>query len=245
MKLGLALLQEARRGTESQWQLYVEALPKRVETLVHWSDAELQQLHMDSTAVEKELINHVRSVPRINLIKLLINLIKNLINLIKNLINLITKQDQQMHVTKSANTLLQEGEEGQQLTVACTTQNDFCTKSVSFMYFSIIPCLRWLQAKQQLVDIEEDYDKLKTTPIVSELKISFEDLLWASDMCTSRSYAIQKQIGAQAPVSFMFGNLLCHMSMHVGCLVVTCQHLLKILPHQPIGPAPAVAAVCK
>lgn len=62
VKLGLMVLKEARKGTESFWHLWLEALPRQVQTLIHWSDAELQELQMDSTSLEKKYHSHVRPV---------------------------------------------------------------------------------------------------------------------------------------------------------------------------------------
>ena len=59
VKLGLLLLKEVKRGPESPWHLWVDSLPQQIDTLIHWSDAELKQLQMDTTATERELLTHV------------------------------------------------------------------------------------------------------------------------------------------------------------------------------------------
>ena len=52
-----------------------------------------------------------------------------------------------------------------------------------------------IQVKQQLLDTEQDYDQLKSTPFVTSLGITLEDLKWATDMSTSRSFVIPKGLG--------------------------------------------------
>ena len=52
-----------------------------------------------------------------------------------------------------------------------------------------------LQVKRQLSDIKDDYDSLQSTRLVTDLDITLEDLIWASDMVTSRSFAFPKQLG--------------------------------------------------
>ena len=52
-----------------------------------------------------------------------------------------------------------------------------------------------MQVKQQLLDTEQDFDRLQNTPLVTSLDITLEDLIWASDIVTSRSFAIPKQLG--------------------------------------------------
>ena len=53
-----------------------------------------------------------------------------------------------------------------------------------------------LQVNQQLLDTEQDYDRLKNTPLVTSLGITLEDLMWATDIVNSRSFAIPKALGA-------------------------------------------------
>lgn len=52
-----------------------------------------------------------------------------------------------------------------------------------------------IQVKQQLVDTEQDYERLRNTPFVTSLGITLGDLKWAADMATSRSFAIPKGLG--------------------------------------------------
>lgn len=58
-QLGLILLKEARQGPKSKFHIWIESLPQEVPTLLHWTDKELQQLQMDSTATEKEFVAQV------------------------------------------------------------------------------------------------------------------------------------------------------------------------------------------
>lgn len=44
-------------------------------------------------------------------------------------------------------------------------------------------------------DIKQDYSRLESTSMVSQLDVTFEDLVWVSDMVTSRSFAFPKQLG--------------------------------------------------
>lgn len=69
------------------------------------------------------------------------------------------------------------------------------------------PCAMLLQIKQQLQDLHEDYDRLKATPAASQLKLSFDDILWASDMVTSRSFTIDRQLG-ESPVPVVTQDIL-------------------------------------
>ena len=57
-------------------------------------------------------------------------------------------------------------------------------------------CLIVIQTKDQLADIKRDFASLETTSLVPDLNISLEEVIWASDMVTSRSFAFQKQLGA-------------------------------------------------
>ncbi|KAL0044789.1 hypothetical protein WJX82_009632 [Trebouxia sp. C0006] len=57
------------------------------------------------------------------------------------------------------------------------------------------------QIKQQLADITDDYRRLQSTPLVSDLDISLEDLIWASDMVTSRSFVFPKQEAWWSPLA--------------------------------------------
>ena len=58
-QLGLIFLKEVKRGTESRFHGWIESLPKEVPTLIHWTDKELQQLQLDSTTAEKDLLAEV------------------------------------------------------------------------------------------------------------------------------------------------------------------------------------------
>jgi len=52
-----------------------------------------------------------------------------------------------------------------------------------------------LQIKQQLADITDDYRRLQSTALVNDSDITLQDLVWASDMITSRSFVYPKQEG--------------------------------------------------
>ena len=56
-----------------------------------------------------------------------------------------------------------------------------------------------LQIKQQLADIKDDYSRLQSTSFATQLDVTLQDLVWASDMVTSRSFAFPKQLGAISP----------------------------------------------
>ena len=46
------------------------------------------------------------------------------------------------------------------------------------------------------MDTEQEYDRLQNTPLATTLDLTLEDLTWAADMATSRSFGIPKQLGA-------------------------------------------------
>lgn len=45
------------------------------------------------------------------------------------------------------------------------------------------------------MDTEQDYDRVQNTPLATTLDLTLEDLTWAADMATSRSFGIPKQLG--------------------------------------------------
>ena len=57
-----------------------------------------------------------------------------------------------------------------------------------------------LQIKQQLADITDDYRRLQSEPLANDLDITLQDLIWASDIVTSRSFVFPKQEGKSHPV---------------------------------------------
>ncbi|KAL0024826.1 hypothetical protein WJX79_002354 [Trebouxia sp. C0005] len=57
------------------------------------------------------------------------------------------------------------------------------------------------QIKQQLADVTDDYRRLQSTPLVKDLDISLQDLVWASDMVTSRSFVYPKQEAWWSPLA--------------------------------------------
>ena len=79
-----------------------------------------------------------------------------------------------------------------------------CSKAVQqnllgIRAFPLYDCLivrTLMQTKDQLADIKRDFASLQSTSLVSDLNISLEEVIWASDMVTSRSFAFQKQLGA-------------------------------------------------
>ncbi len=79
-----------------------------------------------------------------------------------------------------------------------------------------------LQVKRQLSDIKDDYDSLQSTRLVTDLDITLEDLIWASDMVTSRSFAFPKQLGT---------------AFHRMCINACSDWRVKLLsqPHMPLS----------
>ena len=58
-QLGLILLKEAKQASKSKFELWIESLPSEVQTLMNWSQKELQQLQMDTTSTEKDFLRQV------------------------------------------------------------------------------------------------------------------------------------------------------------------------------------------
>ena len=52
-----------------------------------------------------------------------------------------------------------------------------------------------LQVGQQMDELQEAYWKLQSSPLVSQLNTTFDELVWASDMVRSRAFAIAKSEG--------------------------------------------------
>lgn len=78
-----------------------------------------------------------------------------------------------------------------------------------------------VQVKQQLVDTEQDYDRLQNTPFVTRLGITLGDLKWAADMATSRSFAVPKGLGGTA----LEVCLLCYRHItNIFCMMLTTVH---------------------
>jgi len=49
-----------KRGGESPWHVWIQSLPRRFNTLMHWNQQELDQLHMNSTTAEQDFLIQVR-----------------------------------------------------------------------------------------------------------------------------------------------------------------------------------------
>lgn len=59
LQLALILLSEFKKGTASKWQPYIAALPTSCDTLMHWSDEELEELQYSSTEHEQHFLQKV------------------------------------------------------------------------------------------------------------------------------------------------------------------------------------------
>lgn len=57
------------------------------------------------------------------------------------------------------------------------------------------------QIKQQLADITDDYRRLQSEPLANDLDITLQDLIWASDIVTSRSFVFPKQEAWWSPLA--------------------------------------------
>ena len=53
VQLGLKLLQEVKAGSESKWHTWIQTLPSSFDTLIYWSDAELEELQTGSLPAEQ------------------------------------------------------------------------------------------------------------------------------------------------------------------------------------------------
>ncbi|KAL0043703.1 hypothetical protein WJX82_004753 [Trebouxia sp. C0006] len=60
VQIALVLVREMKRGSESPWHVWIQSLPRRFNTLMHWNQQELDQLHMNSTTAEQDLLTRVR-----------------------------------------------------------------------------------------------------------------------------------------------------------------------------------------
>ena len=57
MQLAALLLYEAKLGLHSNWYPWIQALPTQFDTLVHWTDAQLAELQLGSTATELDFLS--------------------------------------------------------------------------------------------------------------------------------------------------------------------------------------------
>lgn len=58
-QLGLILLKEAKQASKSKFKLWIDSFPSEVQTLINWSQKELQQLQMDDTPAERDFLMQV------------------------------------------------------------------------------------------------------------------------------------------------------------------------------------------
>lgn len=61
VQIALVLLRELKLGPESAWHVWLQSLPQHFHTLMHWTHAELEQLQINSTAAEQDLLQRVRA----------------------------------------------------------------------------------------------------------------------------------------------------------------------------------------
>ena len=61
IQIALMLLREVKHGTQSSWHVWIHSLPQHFDTLMHWSQQELDQLQMSSTPAEQEYLTQVSS----------------------------------------------------------------------------------------------------------------------------------------------------------------------------------------
>lgn len=59
IQIALKVLRELKRGPESPWHAYLQALPTQFDTLIHWTPQELSSLQMNCTADESAFIDQV------------------------------------------------------------------------------------------------------------------------------------------------------------------------------------------
>ncbi|KAL3142193.1 hypothetical protein ABBQ38_002543 [Trebouxia sp. C0009 RCD-2024] len=60
LQLALLLLDEFKKGTASKWHPYIAALPTSCDTLVHWSEEELEELQYSTTEHEQHFLQKVK-----------------------------------------------------------------------------------------------------------------------------------------------------------------------------------------
>ena len=58
-----------------------------------------------------------------------------------------------------------------------------------------LTCMCCLQVKQQMDELQEVYWNLQSSPLVTQLNTTFDELVWASDVVRSRAFAIAKSEG--------------------------------------------------
>ena len=59
VQIALLLLKELKLGPESAWHIWIQSLPQRFHTLLHWRQEELEDLQMNSTSAERAFILRV------------------------------------------------------------------------------------------------------------------------------------------------------------------------------------------
>ena len=60
LQLALLLLTEVKKGTNSTWHPYIHSLPSSVNTLLHWTDAQLQELQYSRSGHEQQFLEEAR-----------------------------------------------------------------------------------------------------------------------------------------------------------------------------------------
>lgn len=57
IQLAALLLYHAKLGLHSEWYPWIQALPTHFNTLLHWTDAQLAELQLGTTAIELDFIS--------------------------------------------------------------------------------------------------------------------------------------------------------------------------------------------
>ncbi len=61
-QLALLFLTEAQKGASSSYHPYILTLPRHFDSLVHWSDRELEELQYGSTEPEQQFLQEVSAL---------------------------------------------------------------------------------------------------------------------------------------------------------------------------------------
>ena len=57
VQLAALLLYHAKLSSHSEWNPWIQALPTQFNTLLHWSEAQLAELQLGSTATELDFLS--------------------------------------------------------------------------------------------------------------------------------------------------------------------------------------------